>query len=66
MACGIALMTLEQVHNGYTDDIIRQGSLVLEVAYDKNPNRFKHKMPVPKFLPKGVWIDPPSTEKLRV
>jgi hypothetical protein len=34
MACGIALMTLEQVHNGYTDDIIRQGSLVLEVAYD--------------------------------
>jgi len=29
MACGIALMTPEQIHYGYTDDIIRQGSLVL-------------------------------------
>jgi putative transposase len=63
---GIALVTPEQVHYGIADEIIRQRAAVLKAAFERQPNRFKHKMPDPEELPKAVWINPPSTEKVRV
>ncbi len=62
---GIALMTPEQVHYGLADEIFRHRQSVLSLAFDKHPNRFKNKIPVPDTLPKAVWINPPSTENMR-
>jgi putative transposase len=61
---GIALMTPEQVHYGMADYIYQQRSVVLEAAFRRNPSRFKNVMPSPLILPKAVWINPPSTQKL--
>ena len=63
---GIALMTPEQVHYGYADEIATHRASVLAAAFNRHPNRFKNKIPVPDALPKAVWINPPSTENLRV
>jgi putative transposase len=59
---GIALMTPEQVHYGLADEVTRQRAVVLAAAFEKYPNRFKNKIPVPDMLPEAVWINPPSTE----
>ena len=59
---GIALMTPEQVHYGMADEISHRRASVLASAFEKHPNRFKNKIPVPDTLPKAVWINPPSTE----
>jgi len=61
---GIALMTPEQVHYGMDKQILQQRSKVLADAFQKNPNRFKSKMPVPKSLPAAAWINRPDTEEL--
>lgn len=61
---GIALMTPEQVHYGLADEIHQHRSMILQSAFVKYPGRFKYKMPVPETLPKAVWINKPSTEKL--
>jgi putative transposase len=58
-------MTLEQVHYGFSDVITRNRAAVLTAAFEKHPNRFKNKIPVPDLLPKAVWINPPSTENIR-
>ncbi len=63
---GIALMTPEQVHYGFADEIASHRASVLASAFNRHPNRFKNKMPVPGTLPKAVWINPPSTENSRV
>jgi putative transposase len=59
---GIVMMTPEQVHYGLADEVNKNRAAVLASAYEKNPKRFKYKLPVPKKLPKEVWINPPSTE----
>lgn len=59
---GIALMTPEQVHYGFADEIASRRAAVLASAFNRHPNRFKNKMPVPDTLPQAVWINPPSTE----
>ncbi len=51
---GIALMTPEQVHYGLSDEIYRHRASVLESAFEKHPNRFKNKTPVPNTLPEAV------------
>jgi len=61
---GIALMTPEQVHYKMDKQILQQRSHVLADAFQKNPNRFKGKMPVPKSLPPAAWINRPDTEEL--
>jgi putative transposase len=62
---GIALMTPDQVHYGLADEVTRQRATVLAKAFEKHPNRFKNKIPVPDLLPEAVWINPPSTENTR-
>ena len=61
---GIALMTPEQVHYGMNNQVFKHRSGVLAAAFDKNPNRFKGKLPVPKSLPKAAWINKPETDQL--
>jgi putative transposase len=59
---GIAMLTPEQVHYGRADEITQNRQTVLHAAFEKNPNRFKFKMPVPDTLPEAVWINPPPKE----
>jgi transposase InsO family protein len=61
---GIGLMTPEQVHYGMDKQIFQHRSRVLAAAFEKTPNRFKGKRPVPKSLPKAAWINKPATEPL--
>jgi hypothetical protein len=57
-------MTPEQVHYGMNKQILQHRSDVLAAAFEKNPNRFKGQLPVPKSLPKAAWINKPETEQL--
>ncbi len=63
---GIALMTPEQVHYGLTKKVFNFRSQVLARAFQKNPNRFKGRMPKPFALPEAVWINKPSTDQVVV
>ena len=60
---GIALMTPEQVHYGLADRIVKERSGVLQAAFQKHPERFKGKMPIPQPLPEAAWINKPKPEK---
>jgi putative transposase len=62
---GIALMTPEQVHYELGEQTRLHRAKVLAAAFEKHPNRFKNKIPVPDTLPEAVWINPPSTEIIR-
>ena len=61
---GIALMTPEQVHYGLDKEIYQYRSKVLADAFEKYPNRFKGKMPLPQRPPVAAWINKPSTDEL--
>ena len=63
---GIGLMTPESVHYGFATRLHDCRRTVLRDAFDKNPNRFKGKMPHPPELPKAAWINPPSSENTGV
>ena len=63
---GIALMTPEQVHYGQSKKVFDFRSQVLSEAFEKNPIRFKGKMPRPYQLPEAAWINRPPTEQIRV
>jgi len=63
---GIGLMTPEQVHYAMAQDILVQRQNVLYAAFEKNPQRFKGKIPTPPSLPESVWINKPSTDVLRL
>ena len=57
-------MTPEQVHYGMDKTIYQNRSKTLAAAFDKNPNRFKGKVPVPESLPSAAWINKPATDEL--
>ena len=57
---GIGLMTPEQVHYGLAEQLTEYRSKVLEAAFDRNPRRFKGKLPQPPEIPRAVWINKPS------
>ena len=63
---GIGLMTPEQVHYGMAQQVYHQRAEVLKQAFNKNPNRFKYKIPIPELPPKAAWINKPSSENIRV
>ena len=63
---GIAMLTPEQVHYGLADEITLNRKSVLASAFEKHPNRFKYKIPVPDTLPEAVWINPPPKENIGV
>jgi putative transposase len=61
---GIALLTPEQVHYGLDKEVYQYRSRVLANAFEKYPNRFKGKMPVPQRPPVAAWINKPSTDEI--
>jgi putative transposase len=63
---GIGLMTPESIHYGFAPRIIENRSIVLRAAFEKNPQRFKGKLPQPPELPTAVWINKPESQNMRV
>ena len=61
---GIALMTPEQVHYGKGQEVFDFRSQVLAEAFEKNPLRFKGKLPKPIPLPRAAWINKPEAQKI--
>lgn len=60
---GIGMMTPESVHTGRAAEVRKQRQATLANAYQRTPNRFKHRMPQPQKLPTAAWINPPTMEK---
>ncbi len=60
---GIGLVTPEQMHYGLAQRIYDERAAVLLTAYNKNPIRFKGKLPKPPSLPEAAWINKPKLEK---
>jgi putative transposase len=59
---GIGLMTPASVHYGLAQTMRDKRQEVLNMAYEKQPERFVHGMPKPPPLPDTVWINPPKPE----
>ncbi len=57
----LGLLTPADVHYGRAQAVIQQRQQVLQVAYQKNPERFVKGLPKPLQLPEAVWINPPKT-----
>ena len=60
---GIAYLTPADVHYGRAEEILKIRQETLEIAFLKNPKRFKGKMPIIRKLQKEVWINPPEQNK---
>ena len=61
---GIGLLTPATVHYGQAENFLRQRQDVLDVAYQRHPERFVRSAPKPPALPSEVWINKPvSTPK---
>ena len=56
---GIAYYTPEQVHYGKNVELHKTREKALSDAFARHPERFKS-MPVPRLVPGGVWINPPT------
>src|SRR6266849_1898161 len=56
---GIGLLTPATVHYGQAENILRQRQDVLDVAYQRHPERFVRSAPKPPVLPSAVWINKP-------
>ncbi|MCY0911672.1 hypothetical protein OTB17_08210, partial [Massilia sp. H27-R4] len=56
-------MTPESVHTGRAAEVGKQRQATLADAFQRTPNRFKHRMPQTQRLPTAAWINPPATEK---
>jgi len=59
---GIGLVTPEQLHYGLAQEVYDRRCLILKNAFEKNPNRFKGKIPQPPALPEAAWINKPKQE----
>jgi len=57
---GLALLTPADVHYHHTQAVLQKRQIVLQAAYQKNPERFVKGLPVPLQLPQAVWINPPT------
>ena len=56
----IGLLTPADVHSGRAEQIIQKRQEVLQLAYQKNPERFVKGQPKTPMLPEAVWINPPK------
>lgn len=60
---GIGLVTPEQLHYGMAQDVYDQRCTILKNAFERNPERFRGKKPLPPALPEAAWINKPKQEK---
>ena len=61
---GIGLMTPAAVHHGHATHLHAARARVLDTAYERYPERFVRKPPVPPALPTAAWINKPETEEV--
>jgi putative transposase len=57
---GIGLMTPHAVHYGLAQEVFKAREKILLAAYERHPERFVRKVPVPLSLPQAAWINPPK------
>jgi putative transposase len=60
---GIGLMTPAAIHHGEAPALHAARRRVLDVAYERHPERFVRKPPVPPDLPTAAWINKPADTK---
>jgi len=60
---GIGLMTPAAVHHGHAPQLHAARARVLDAAYERYPERFVRKPPVPPKLPTAAWINKPDNEE---
>ena len=53
-------MTPYEVHYGLAETRRGQRAVVLQQAYENNPERFVRGLPKPALLPTAVWINKPK------
>jgi putative transposase len=61
---GIGLMTPAALHHGTAPELHQQRARVLAAAYQRRPERFVRKPPVPPQLPTAAWINKPETKEV--
>jgi putative transposase len=61
---GIGLMTPAAVHHGHAEQLHAARAQLLNAAYQRHPERFVRKPPVPPELPTAAWINRPDTEEV--
>ena len=57
---GLGYLTPYEVHYGLAEKRREQRAGVLQVAYEKNPQRFVRGLPRPALLPTAAWINKPK------
>jgi putative transposase len=57
---GVGLLTPAMVHYGLAENILRRRQQVLDLAYQRHPERFVRSAPKPPALPSEVWINKPA------
>jgi putative transposase len=61
---GIGLMTPAAVHHGRAPELHAARGRVLDAAYERHPERFVRRPPVPPDLPTAAWINKPDTKEV--
>jgi putative transposase len=61
---GIGLMTPSAVHHGQAPALHAARGLVLDAAYQRHPERFVRRPPLPPELPTAAWINKPDTKEV--
>ncbi len=56
---GLGLLTPAVVHAGQSRAVLAKRQQTLQAAYAAHPERFVKGAPIPKALPRAVWINPP-------
>lgn len=56
----LGLLTPADVHFGRAEQVRQERQLVLQMAYERHPERFVKGLPQPPQLPGAVWINPPK------
>ena len=61
---GIGLMTPAAVHYGQVTELRTARARVLDAAYERHPERFVRRPPVPPALPSAAYINKPNTKEI--
>ena len=61
---GLGFLTPYEVHFGQAKERREKRALVLQAAFEKNPDRFVRGLPQPPALPEQVWINKPKPTAL--
>jgi putative transposase len=56
-------MTPGAVHFDHAEQLHGARAVVLDAAYERHPERFVRKPPVPPELPTAAWINKPADTK---